>query len=295
MFLLVHIKERIVSMKQMVKNRRIVIGDIHGELDGLQQILQNAGLMDANNKWIGNDSILIQTGDVIDRGPHSLECIALLRSLQKEAPKGAVVRLFGNHELMALQHDWRYVNFSDPDAYVRELKIEISEGNVLASYTDGERLYTHAGLRSAIRESLLKEILASKPDTAKGKIDLFMLSDHINTVFKEAVAGDELERHPIFHVDSSRGGHDPVGGIFWCDYSSINPSIEAWSIPQIFGHTPTWENAVKTSHGLKLIDIDAGMCHVYGGNRVYLEITAEGQLVQHSKAEGKWTSTPLEA
>ena len=205
-------------MKRMVKDRRIVIGDIHGELYGLQQILQNAGLMDANGKWIGNDSILIQTGDVIDRGPHSLESVALLKSLQKEAPKGSVVRLFGNHELMALQHVWRYMNFSDRDSYVLELKKEISDGRVLASYTDGERLYTHAGLRSAIRESLLKEIVDSNPDTAKDKIDLFMLSDHINVVFMEAVMGNELERHPIFHVDSSRGGHDPVGGIFWCDY-----------------------------------------------------------------------------
>jgi len=276
------------------KRRRIVVGDIHGELGGLRQILQNAGLLDNNGKWTGDDSILIQTGDVIDRGPHSLESVALLRSLQKEAPKGTVVRLFGNHELMALQHDWRYVNFSDPDSYVRELKKEISEGRVLASYTDSERLYTHAGLRSTIRESLLKEIMAAKPDAARGKIDLFMLSEHINEVFKEAVAGNELERHPIFHIDSSRGGCDPVGGIFWCDYSTLKPSFEAWSIPQIFGHTPTGENAVKTSHGLKLIDIDAGMCHIYGGNRVYLEITSEGQLVQHNKDEGNWTLTPLE-
>jgi hypothetical protein len=84
-----------------------------------------------------------------------------------------------------------------------------------------------------------------------------------------------------------------VGGIFWCDFSSVNSSDKASIIQQIFGHTPTRKNEVNTAHGLKLIDVDAGMCRVFGGARVYLEITPEGHLRQHSKALSKWTTTPL--
>jgi fructose-1,6-bisphosphatase len=134
------------------RKRRIVVGDIHGELDGFKEILTNAGLIDDKDNWTGGDSILIQTGDVIDRGPYSREAVALLRKLQKEAgvAKGEVVRLCGNHELMSLQSDFHYANFKDPKSFVNELKTEIAKGGVQASFTDGERLYTHAVLRSAI-------------------------------------------------------------------------------------------------------------------------------------------------
>jgi hypothetical protein len=171
-----------------------------------------------------------------------------------------------------------------------EFQEEIARGDVKASYTDGERLYSHAGLRSAIREVLVAEMQSAK---SKSKIDLVHLSEHVNRIFRESVERNDLDRHPIFHVDQERGGNDPVGGIFWCDFRSISPSMEAWIIPQVFGHSPTRKNEVKTAHGLKLIDVDAGMCHVFGGARVYLEITPEGQLMQHGKSPAKWTTTPL--
>jgi calcineurin-like phosphoesterase family protein len=53
--------------------RRIVIGDVHGELNGFKEILRHAGLIDDHDSWTGGRSLLIQTGDVIDRGPHSPE------------------------------------------------------------------------------------------------------------------------------------------------------------------------------------------------------------------------------
>ncbi|MCX5808179.1 MAG: metallophosphoesterase [Proteobacteria bacterium] len=279
----------------MIRKRRIVVGDIHGELEGFKEILRNAGLIDGKDNWTGGNDILVQTGDVIDRGTCSREAVDLLKKLQKEAAvaKGELVRLCGNHELMLLQGNFYYVNFNDPDFLAYELKEEILRGDVRASYTDGDRLYTHAGLRSAIREILVGEIETVRPKLKTNRIDLFLLSNHINIIFREFVEKDDLERHPIFHVGRDRGGYDPVGGIFWCDFSSMSPSVEAWEIPQIFGHTPTRKSGVRTAHGLKLIDVDAGMCRVYGGERVYLEISSEGHLLQHRKALSEWTTTLL--
>jgi len=41
----------------------------------------------------------------------------------------------------------------------------------------------------------------------------------------------------------------------------------------VFGHSPARESTLRHAHGLKLINVDAGMFELYGGHRVYLEIT----------------------
>src|SRR5574342_750434 len=147
-------------MKKGERRRRVVVGDVHGELQGFTEILRHAGVIDGAGDWSGKDTVLIQTGDVIDRGPRSLKCVALLSMLQRQARRtgGKVVRLCGNHELMLLQGDHSYVNFESPGKLQAELKREIDEGDVTASYSDGERMYTHAGLRSRVSAKLLEEI-----------------------------------------------------------------------------------------------------------------------------------------
>lgn len=141
------------------KKRRIVVGDVHGELDIFREIIRNAGLIDTKERWAGGDNILIQTGDVINRGPCCL-IVLILRQLQKEAIKagGEVIRLCGNHELMILQGLFYFTNIVEPYEFADVLRGEISKGDVVALYTDGERLYTHAGLRSSIAERLFDDI-----------------------------------------------------------------------------------------------------------------------------------------
>ncbi|MEW5305143.1 MAG: hypothetical protein WDW36_007704 [Sanguina aurantia] len=62
--------------------------------------------------WSGGAASLVQLGDVVDRGPDSLPLLALFRRLRTEAGEagGRVVLLLGNHELMLVQGDFRYVN-----------------------------------------------------------------------------------------------------------------------------------------------------------------------------------------
>ena len=94
----------------------VAIGDVHGEYEKLRSIFLHAKLIDPANTWTGGGSVFVQTGDVIDRGPKSFESVNLIRSLQEQAQKtgGRGIRLFGNHELMLLQGDHRYVNFQKP-------------------------------------------------------------------------------------------------------------------------------------------------------------------------------------
>lgn len=85
--------------------RRIVaVGDVHGAADSFAAILQAAGLIDANKRWVGGRSVLVQTGDVTDRGAGTKAALDLLMSLEKQAAKsgGRVHFLLGNHEVMNL-------------------------------------------------------------------------------------------------------------------------------------------------------------------------------------------------
>jgi hypothetical protein len=101
----------------------IAIGDVHGDFNDFVAILQRTGLIDEQHHWTGGKTTFVQVGDLIDRGPKPREVMDLLISLEQEAPKsgGRVVALIGNHEMMNLMGDLRYVT---PENY--------------ASFSDGE-------------------------------------------------------------------------------------------------------------------------------------------------------------
>ena len=45
--------------------RIVAIGDVHGAADNFVAILTRAGLVDAQRRWTGGKTVLVQTGDVI--------------------------------------------------------------------------------------------------------------------------------------------------------------------------------------------------------------------------------------
>ena len=95
------------------------VGDVHGDFDAFSALLQHSGLIDAQLQWTGGHAILVQTGDLLDRGPKPREAMDLLMSLQKEAGKkgGRVVALLGNHEVMNIMGDLRYVTAENYASY----------------------------------------------------------------------------------------------------------------------------------------------------------------------------------
>ncbi|WP_155297463.1 metallophosphoesterase [Deinococcus kurensis] len=81
-----------------------VVGDVHGAYDKLRATLLRAGLIDFDGSWTAGDTHLVFLGDYVDRGPHGLEVIRLVRSLEVQAQEvgGQVTALLGNHEVMFL-------------------------------------------------------------------------------------------------------------------------------------------------------------------------------------------------
>jgi Calcineurin-like phosphoesterase len=89
----------------------VAIGDVHGDFDAFVAILQHVGLIDKQNHWAGGKATFVQVGDMIDRGPKPREVMDLMMSLDKEAAQagGRIVSLLGNHEVMNIMGDLRYV------------------------------------------------------------------------------------------------------------------------------------------------------------------------------------------
>lgn len=103
--------------------RVVAVGDVHGAYDPFVAILREAGLIDGSQRWAGGGAILVQTGDLVDRGPDSRKVLDLLIRLEGEAARagGRVFSLLGNHELMWMIGDLRYISegeyasFRSPD------------------------------------------------------------------------------------------------------------------------------------------------------------------------------------
>jgi hypothetical protein len=84
----------------------IAVGDVHGDYGRLVSLLAGgsviAGIPPSPDRptWKAGQSVLILTGDLIDKGPNALAVLTLLRALSAAAARdgGRVVVLMGNHE-----------------------------------------------------------------------------------------------------------------------------------------------------------------------------------------------------
>ena len=96
-------------------DRIVAVGDIHGAYEAMVATLQEADVIDDNLAWSGADTHLVLTGDLLDRGPGSRQVMDLVMRMEREAIRagGQVHLLLGNHEVMNLIGDVRYV--SDPE------------------------------------------------------------------------------------------------------------------------------------------------------------------------------------
>jgi len=96
--------------------RLVAIGDVHGDVSAFRQVLRTAEAIDAADHWIGGALVVVQTGDLLDRGDDEPEILTLVSRLEREASEagGRFLALNGNHEVMNAQLDFRYVT---PDGF----------------------------------------------------------------------------------------------------------------------------------------------------------------------------------
>jgi len=101
-------------------DRIVAVSDVHGAYDALVATLQVAEVIDDELSWSGGNTHFVITGDLLDRGPDSRLAMDLIMRLEMEAPQagGRVHQLLGNHEVMNLIGDLRYVSDEEYAAFL---------------------------------------------------------------------------------------------------------------------------------------------------------------------------------
>lgn len=306
-------------------DRIVIIGDIHGDFKGLHEILSYTGILNRhvddgfNCNWNNNTSkkfLLIQTGDVVDRGPATIECFNCLKSLQATAISKShkVIRLLGNHELMWLEGDSGYRNKETdlPDivnTLIKQIMIDILDGNLLGSFylhAFGRIpiLFSHAGLRHSLKSYIEHKITNTTTSLSSPSPLASSISTYINTNLQQSIAtcrnkhlpnfedykgpiqcGDEF-LDSIYSIGSERGGFG-LGGCFWTDFSILSQEANittmsrhpSWDFVQVVGHSLA-VGKIRSTERLSSTCVDAGM---FLGGRAFLEIDYEGRFIAHEK------------
>jgi hypothetical protein len=138
--------------------RIVAVGDLHGDYQAWIEIASRAGLIDRRARWAGGSAVLVQTGDITDRGPDSLKIIRHLMRLQGQARRsgGRVVVVLGNHEAMNMTDDLRYVHpgefaaFANADSdRLRRGIFEANKVTIAAAYRSANPALTDAPIRDA--------------------------------------------------------------------------------------------------------------------------------------------------
>jgi hypothetical protein len=143
--------------------RVVAVGDVHGAFDNFTAILQAAKIVDARNRWSGGRAVLVQTGDILDRGADSRRALDLIRRLERDAQQagGRVVSLLGNHEFMRLVDDFRYLSQGEIAAF-KERDSEAYRESILKISNERAAQRAKAEGREhdpvAYREQFLKEL-----------------------------------------------------------------------------------------------------------------------------------------
>jgi hypothetical protein len=99
--------------------RVVAFADVHGAYRDWTTLLQEVGVIDADFNWSGGKTHLVSLGDLLDRGPDSRKVVELLMKLDKQAQQagGAVHLALGNHEVMVMTGDLRYVSAAEFAAF----------------------------------------------------------------------------------------------------------------------------------------------------------------------------------
>ncbi|CAB4424112.1 unnamed protein product [Rhizophagus irregularis] len=272
----------IVKSNEIHSPRRIVaIGDLHGDFKQTIKVLHLANIIDDNKNWSGSNGILVQTGDIVDRGPDCLMIYEFFEKLRKEAEKvgGKVINLFGNHELMNLQLDWRYVTPEDINTFGSKkdrIAAFSSKGYIGKSFrssfqvvaiVEQDTLFVHGGVNLQWANKGIEKInqlgagLVEKctDALADGKQKVIAASDEISIVHPD---GPLWNRKFAYNDDKATE-------------KEVDEVLEVLKIKRmVVGHTPLGKKIKSRFHG-KVYVIDVGLSEHYGSNLAALEIIGD--------------------
>ena len=271
--------------------RIIAIGDNHADLSQTQRALQVAKVIDENLKWIGKDTIVVQTGDVLDRGAEEREVIDLYERLRPEAAAagGQIINMNGNHEIMTAQGDYRYMQ-ADACAAFASLPMKGISNPAFEYLTPDCQKRAAAFWPGGSYAKIIAEwpvvVLLEKTVFVHGGVHQKHIDygiDKINEMTRKWLRGEgELDTEMV-------GGGTAVYSVDWDRTYSSNTLLPNDSICEVaknvlaqlgaermvVGHTV--QTRINGFCDGMIIRIDVGMAAYYGGTIEVLEII-DGQV-----------------
>ncbi|HJT86886.1 MAG TPA: metallophosphoesterase [Bryobacteraceae bacterium] len=291
--------------------RIVAIGDVHGDYDVFVGLLRSAELVNSRNQWTGGKTHLVQTGDVLDRGPASRKVMDLLMQLEPQARKagGAVHALLGNHEAMNLYGDLRYVSGEEYESYRTADSAKLRD-RYFERLWDQQKRQDPASDGAAFRDAFysqhplgwVEQREAFGPEGVYGRWlrrhpviikinDVLFLHGGISpkyastsiSVFNATVAGELRD----FSKLANGMAMDPEGPLWYRGLIELPEPGLAAHVSEILersgahhiviGHTVTSE--VLPRFGGKVIPIDVGLSRVFGGPPALLIIEGSNYYV----------------
>lgn len=264
-------------------DRIVALGDVHGDLSAAQDALRLAGAIDGDDDWIGGDLVIVQTGDQLDRGDDEEAILELFERLANDAHDagGAFYALLGNHEIMNVELDLRYItaggfaDFADTayDPEDSELLTYLPEerGRVAAFRPGGEWATTLAehnvmmvvGQTAFVHGGILPEHVEYGLERANAEVQEWM----------EGTADEPWDvtdgDGPVWVRDHSDGPAD-------CD--SLEEALGALGVQRmVVGHTV--QAQVNAACDEQVWRVDVGMAEYYEGPIQALQIEGDDVTV----------------
>jgi hypothetical protein len=141
-------------------NKMLIISDIEGNFNGFKSILLGNKIINNQLNWTFGNNHLVLVGDFFDRGLNITECLWLIYKLEKEAEKqgGKVHFILGNHEMMNLKGELKYVRdkyYENADTLKLDYEKWYTNNTELGRWLRtkngvvkiGDYLFVHAGIR----------------------------------------------------------------------------------------------------------------------------------------------------
>jgi hypothetical protein len=302
--------------------RVVAVGDVHGAYDRFAGILRQAGILDDRDRWAGGRTHLVQTGDVLDRGPDSRKALDLLDRLEEEARRagGAVHALLGNHEVMRVLGDLRYATPGEYDAFVTSQSERNRERylDTLSGSRDQLRKQTPLGfveMRLAFgRDGDYGRWFRTLNAVVKINGVLFlhggispsfatMSCDDINSTLRRELTAAIMETR--FDPQTALAGRED--GPLWyrglaTEPEGFAPKVDDILVKQnaraiVIGHTVAPAGRIRARFAGRVIQIDTGMQPAYipDGRASALEIkNGELTAIYHDTREPIGAEAPLE-
>ncbi|KAG0220133.1 hypothetical protein BGX31_011077 [Mortierella sp. GBA43] len=235
-----------------------------------------ANLIDNHADWSGGRATLVQTGDIVDRGPDTIALYHLFDKLrsQAKAAGGKIINLYGNHEVMNIGHDLRYVTREDFDSFGGPQKR--SEAWDVKTGWLGSVIFRNFNITYAHHGHSVFSHGDMMPEWARLGVDT------LNHMAQEAIWTEDYHA-PIFRSTGpiwSRDHATEQGGLE-AACRRIDQVKKALGVKRLIsGHTPQYDTGKVLSicNGSYLV-IDVGISNYYGAHLAALEI------IEHDNGE----------